>query len=66
MRVVVLRYKRDELGRLVEVPPELLDCGHPYRRGLVVIGYEEHPQHPVRVRCYRCRHCGEVTWTEPA
>lgn len=55
------RTRVDEHGRLVEIPPRTLDCGHPYGPGLVTIGYQPHPEGG-RARSYYCRTCTTVTF----
>jgi len=57
-----VEYTRDELGRITEVPPATLDCGHPFGPGRVTVGYEWHEPSQARVRMYVCRACGEVTF----
>jgi len=49
----------------VEVPPAVLDCGHPYTPGQVTVGYGTRPEDPdgQRGRTYRCR-CGQTTYAE--
>jgi hypothetical protein len=51
---------------IVEIPPDMLDCGHPYGPRRVTLGFEEHPQHPdQRVRTYYCRECRTITYCDP-
>ena len=54
----------DGAGRLVEIPPNVLDCGHPFGPGLVVIGYNPHPVGG-RARTYWCRTCRVTTFDRP-
>lgn len=48
---------------LVEIPPTVLDCGHPYRPGRVTVGYNGHPVTEQRVRTYYCHDCRTTTYT---
>lgn len=47
-------------GELIEIPPTVLDCGHPYARN-VIVGFNALGDGP-RVRTYECRTCGQITW----
>lgn len=47
----------------VEIPPEVLDCGHRYGPGRVTIGVGVHPD-GTRRRTWTCRECGTVTYDE--
>lgn len=58
------RTRIDAAGRLAEIPPAMLDCGHPYGPGLVTIGYQPHPTGG-RARSYYCRTCRHVTFDDP-
>jgi hypothetical protein len=59
------RTRLDERGQVVEIPPAVLDCGHPFGPGLVVIGYNPHPSGIGRCRTYWCRTCSVMTYSEP-
>lgn len=56
----VPRTRVDELGRLVEIPPVTLDCGHPYGPGLITVGMSP-TEEGGRARSYYCRTCRAVT-----
>jgi hypothetical protein len=58
------RTRIDERGQVVEIPPAVLDCGHPYGPGLVVIGYNPHPNGAGRCRTCYCRTSRVSTYTE--
>jgi hypothetical protein len=57
------RTRIDDRGQVVEIPPAVLDCGHPYGAGLVIIGYNPHPNGG-RARTYYCRTCRVTTYSE--
>lgn len=50
---------------LIEVPPETLDCGHPTAGNVASISYGSPDGDPdgQRLRTYRCRTCGTVTYS---
>jgi hypothetical protein len=48
---------------LIEVPPTMLDCGHRYGPQLVTVGFDWHEPSQRRVRSYRCRACGLVSYS---
>ena len=57
-----MEYEHHRDGSITEVPPRVLDCGHPNGPGLSHIGYEWSSEHRRRVRTYRCDVCGCVTY----
>lgn len=59
--VTRVEYDVDEDGRITEIPPVVLTCGHRYGPRLVIVGYEWSEQHQRRVRTYCCRTCQAVT-----
>lgn len=61
-----MRYRTNPDGSVTEIPPEVLECGHPCGPGLVTVGYDWRPAdesgESKRCRLYRCRQCGAITW----
>jgi hypothetical protein len=51
---------------IIEIQPDMLDCSHPYGARLVTVGFGARDANSPRVRTYRCRECGTVTYTEPS
>lgn len=59
--VTAVKYSKDDEGRVTEIPPAVLDCGHRYGPRLVIVGFEWSETHQRRVRTYCCRTCQAVT-----
>ena len=59
------RTRIDEQGQVVEIPPEVLDCGCVYGPRVAVLGYNPHPSGVGRCRTYWCRTCRVMTYSEP-
>lgn len=60
-----MHYRTNPDGSVTEIPPERLDCGHPYRPRGVTVGFGS-PQGDDghRVRWYRCNECRQVTYDD--
>lgn len=48
---------------LVEVAPETLDCGHPSDGNVESVSFAAETVNGERMRTYRCRRCGAVTFS---
>lgn len=57
------RTGRDE-HETVEIPPTVLDCGHPTEGNVESVSFAAASPVGERVRTYRCRECGATTWDD--
>lgn len=55
--------RRNADGSTIEVMPDVLDCGHPSEGNVESISFAAETVDGERVRTYRCRTCGETTFS---
>lgn len=61
-----MQHRTNRDGSITEVTPAFCPaCSACLGAGQVHVGYDSHPRLEVRVRTWRCRTCGVVTYDEP-